>query len=186
MVLAFSNIRTPRPREAESAEARLQVRRHDPDAQGRRGKKSGEEDSPRFSLLEDSAEVSLESLKTFLESLISNHEFAPAPRPVIRPGPLTGTPYAQVPLRRGPYTAQAAAYQTAAKAAPIRIPPADAAQINAAQPPNGLTASDIDVLRILLQNVKNLILKGKSSLQIEPGASFVDSLVTAVAKAGTQ
>jgi hypothetical protein len=185
MLANFLNIRTKRPREAESADARLNIRRQDPDAQNRKSKDTPDEDGSSFALEEDSATVSLEALQNFLDGFLASQttlESAPAAtysKPNIPAG------LAATPLRTGPYTAQTRAYQMAARTSAIKIPQAPPRPAPLTQKAR-LPVHELQALLQLRVDLRLLALQGVTVLTIERGESFVQSLITAAAKAKIQ
>jgi hypothetical protein len=67
----FGNIFITRPRHAESTDTRLGIRRHDPEQEGRK-KKDGERENEAIFDTDDSATVTVEALRIFLENFLKS------------------------------------------------------------------------------------------------------------------
>lgn len=172
-----------RPRHAESADARLGIRRHDPDQDGRRKKEDGENSGSEFDR-DDSATVTVEALRIFLENFLQS--ITPAAQNVEKNFSAQSAGQNHQPRHIDGETAKAVgAYgRTAQKnehknEKPI-TPTVSAPDTGAA---TGLNAGEIRAIHGLLADLPELTARGIEYITIERGESFLASLVNAVEKA---
>lgn len=184
MVTNFGNITSLTPRHAENADARLDIRRHDPDHE-RQGKKEKEPDSgPGFDTY-DNAVVSVESLRVFLlnflQSLIDATGYdasiqisASAPQG-INQDPVAGD------KNISPRAARAAgAYQTTAQSSTAAQAPAKREDsVSKAL----LENEEIREIHSLLVDIDVLAARSIQTLTLEQDETFLKSLTAAVRKA---
>lgn len=178
----FGNLFITRSRQAEHADTRLDIRRHDPDQEGRR-KKDGEAKENSTFDTDDNATVTVEALRIFLENFLvtlqpqksdgghkitapQNHDPAPA----------------QKPHTDGQAAKAAGVYQHVAQKVD-RTAPHITHTHDETPPPVELAAADIRAIHQLLADLKPLTERGIEYLVIERSDSFLGSLVAAVEKA---
>ncbi len=182
----FSNLAqiVTKPRHAENADTRHDIRRHDPE-QEQGAKKDKREQGSTFDTY-DNAVVSVDALRVFLENFLAS---LTAPAAVAEVNLSAQgfnaddmTPDDDTPPR--PVDAQASraasVYQTGAKTAPRR-------HIPVTKPPEDPLLENADVRRIhgLLRDTAVLQSRGIEYLTIEQRETFLDSLAAAVAQALT-
>ncbi|MGB4058467.1 MAG: hypothetical protein WBK77_10335 [Alphaproteobacteria bacterium] len=187
MFSSFGNIFITPPRQAESADARLDIRRHDPDQENRRRKRD-ENSSDAFDGTEDSATVTVEALRLFLENFLKSLE----PKKDDGVGTLKADliipdqdSYAPPPVVDGAQARAAGVYRHVAQgveksAAPIVRPD------NVSAPSVELGADDVRTIYKLIDDLKPLIERGITHVTIERGESFLGSLVRAVTMAAAR
>jgi hypothetical protein len=176
----FGNLFITRPRLAEGTDARLDIRRHDPDQESRR-KKDEREQGETFDT-DDSATVSIEALRAFLENFLKTLESEKTDTPKISASPAAPVPEMQSSPRPvdGAAAAAAGVYKhVAQKVDRTAIP--EVSQDAASAPI--LEAADIRIILQLIEDLKPLSACGVEYLIIERGESFLASLVAAVARA---
>jgi hypothetical protein len=184
----YTNSGTPydrRIRQAEHADTRLGIRRHDPD----QNRKGHQDESPRSEgfLYEDNASVSVEALIVFLQSLTGDGlaertDRAPAAPGLDNAAPQTvsssqNRPAQDRPTGRSAHAAQA--YAQTARAGALAPP----IQNSAAASLPGLTESDLHSIHRLIGELKSLAQAGVEFLTIEREESFLQSLSSAAQKA---
>jgi hypothetical protein len=155
-------------RHAESADARLGIRRDEQRDQGRKksGKDEKDNEAPAW---EDSTVVSVRALQAFLESLTADQlPAAEAAAPVSVP---------QQPSSRQAADA-ARAYQSTARSS---APPAPAQAAAGDRPV--LAPDELDTIDKLISDLKFLAGRGVEQLNILRSDSFLQSLVDAAARA---
>ncbi len=172
-----------KPREAETTDTKLGIRRHDPDQEGRKKKKS-EEDEPTLFSEEDDATVSIEALRVFLDNFLRSLDEA-AGEAKTGGGEQQAAHNQNVettgPQAHGGEAAQAAsAYQATAQAT------SQGSHFDSAPTPGADTALESHEMRTihtLLADLKALSERGVQNLRIERGESFLQSLSAATEKA---
>lgn len=192
----FSNlaqILATRPRHAENADARLDIRRHDPD-QEKKHKDEEEEKKIGFDTY-DNAVVSVDALRVFLENFLAslatpgarNLNNANTALPAQNFSSETQLP--ETPQEK-PHSAEASraanVYQLGAKTAPR--PRADVAPVqNNVNPDseNILPNEEVRIIHGLLRDITVLQARGIEYLTIEKEDTFLASLAAAVKKALT-
>jgi hypothetical protein len=177
MFAELGNLFLRQMREAESTDARLDIKRHDPDQEKRGAKKQGDTDS---ALNEDDTSVSIEALSLFLVNFLKSLQTGPAEALVSRPDPADLSP--QAPSRALPASQAADAYAATARAfiGGRETPVIEySAQAKAA---DGLSTQEIRDIYGLLDDLKALSSRDVRFLKIEPGANFLQSLIQAVRK----
>ena len=162
------------PRHAENADARLDIKRHDPDQERR--KKDQKENSPDPFGDEEFAMVSVEALRLFLINFLKEQEQKNTP-PSSAPAPQAPA----APISPGASRA-ANAYAAGARTktqAPPEIKPLDE------QPPQEpqLQSHEVRTIHKLLQDLKIITEKNIDVLRIERSDTFLNALVAAVEKA---
>ena len=181
----FGNINPIKARQAENADARFGLRRHDPDE--RRPKKDDDADSPLHFDEDDSATVSVEALQMFLQNFLKSA--TESSREAAKPA--EGKPnFARPNIPQQPrrpvsgVAAQAmSAYQHSAQTArggALEIHESDKAQSVAES--LGLSSGEIRTIETLLVDLKALTQRGIGHVRIERGETFLDSLSAAVNK----
>ncbi len=192
----FSNLAqiVAKPRHAENADTRHDIRRHDPEQEQRSKKEKGERHSTFDTY--DNAVVSVEALRMFLENFLQSLTSGSAGENVNLSAQGFNTGFnaginagndnpndnsgSETPRTVDAQASRAASvYQTGAKTAPrVRIPVGNA-------PAQGSLVDNEDVRRIhgLLRDTAVLQSRGIEYLTIEQRDTFLDSLAAAVAKA---
>lgn len=177
----LANIAPNRPRHAEDADARLDIRRHDPEQeQGSKKGKDGEEKSTFDTY--DNAVISIASLRVFLENFLQSLS-APVKNADINLSAqgFNGDEQNEEPAPRhidAQASRAASIYQTGAKTAP-RTP----VQIAAPDEEPLLENEDVRKIHGLLRDTAVLLSRGVDFLTIERDETFLDSLAAAVKKA---
>jgi hypothetical protein len=181
----FSNLAqivTAKPRHAENADTRLDIRRHDPE-QEQRSKKEKREKGETFDTY-DNAVVSIDALRVFLQNFLQSLTTGPGGENVNLSAQdfNAGNDNPDDSETPRPVDAQASraasVYQTGAKTAPRK-------HIPVTEAPEGPLLENEDVRRIhgLLRDTAVLTSRGIEYLTIEQRETFLDSLAAAVAKA---
>jgi hypothetical protein len=157
------------PRQAEHADTRAEIKRHDPD-QPRRQKKDEKDDEELFFDTDDTATISVPALAAFIDNFISNQtpqgannsanpQTAPATSAPLSPAARAASAYAR--------TDHGARPEIAAPAAPAG---------------SSLSAADLRLMHKLRQDVQILMERRIDVLTIEKGESFLASLAASVNK----
>lgn len=172
-------------RQAEQADTRLQIRREDKENQG---KKDDPEEAPvdTSALWEDSTEVSVGALRTFLlEFLKGRGEAAPEAEAIIDEN--TSIMSGLTPEYRPPVTNKAAravkAYsslQTQNYGPPPVVAAAPAEPSGDVDLVSLLQADEVRTIHVLITELDQLAQKGIQTLTIEKADTFLESLVMAV------
>ncbi|MCB9988048.1 MAG: hypothetical protein H6868_01800 [Rhodospirillales bacterium] len=165
-------------RQTETTDTGLHIRRDDPRQQGRKNDRDRKDETDN-SLWEDSAEVSVSALRTFLEDLI-----APRQKPETSPESSENRETEPLPTQKpvSPQAATAAkAYQHSAetKGEPPVLPSHHSAR-SSDETANKLTQEDIDMIRRLISELYDLPGHTNLQLSLKPGNSFIQSLIDAV------
>jgi hypothetical protein len=190
MFSALGSLFITRPREAESADARLEIRRHDPEHERRKPKKHDRNEAQIFGD-DDIATVSVAALSVFLSNFldqaIAQHNTAEASGERIDVPNTAATPQTERPERPGPRPARS---EQAARAMNAYGTTAHATEKAAAQQPphqtnseSALSAEDTRTIHVLLRDLQILSENKIEFLTIERSGSFLQSLVHAVEKA---
>lgn len=173
MYTSFSKLYAAPPREAERADARYELRRHDPDQERRKNEREKKEPQSLFNE-EDYALVSVEALRVFLQNFLKNQSAsATAGEPQEQTAPKAP---AQGRAARAA-NAYAHASETGASGKYIDAP------APSAQAAPGLSEGDSRAINKLLEDLKTLSARRIEHLRIERGESFLQSLVHATEKA---
>ncbi len=183
MTTNLGNIHNVKPRHAENADARFDIRRHDPDQERRRKEQDSGEKKITFDTY-DNAVVSVDALRAFLENFLKSlhkpdtqkNMAAPAEKP-------EAAPPAESPERAvsAQATRAASLYQSAAKTAPRAVPPPPAENKKSTQ--DELGNEDVRTIHRLLSDIAILQARRIEYLKIEKGETFLASLSAAVEKA---
>lgn len=166
-------------RQAEKSDARLEIRRDEKQGQGKRQEEE-QEDSAGSDLWEDSTNVSVEALKTFLIQFLKSRgdEVPEAPEAASDSETVTLTPEYRPPASNR--AAQAVrAYGAMATQPPPAPPPAE----QAAQPVDLvslLAADEVRTMHVLITELEALSRQGVQTLTIEKADTFLEALVLAV------
>ncbi len=188
MFSTFGNIFVTRPRHAETTDTRQGIRRHDPDQESRRKKGEGETSDALFDT-DDSATVTVEALRIFLENFLKSldvkkPENARTNPAVAEPQTSPEIPTSPAQPVDGEAAKAAGVYQhVAQKVDRTAAPPAPESMETAPSADMLLAASDIRAIHKLLEDLKLLAARGIDYLTIERSDSFLNSLIAAVAKA---
>lgn len=183
MFSSFGNIFITRPREAESTDTRLGIRKHEPDQESRKKKDAKKEGGAAAD--DDSATVTVEALSVFLQNFLKSLETQKADGPSAQrvSDPSQKASSAQEPRQADGETSRAVGvYQHVASRVDRMSSPPVAEE---SQAPSILGAADIRTIHKLLEDLKPLSERGVEYLVIERSESFLGSLVAAVAKAKT-
>lgn len=168
----FGNLFITRSRQAEHADTRLDIRRHDPDQEGRRKKDDTQKENSGFET-DDNATVTVEALRVFLENFLVS----------LQPQKSDGGQKIIAPQNHAPKSAPRTHTDgEASRAAGVYQHVAQKVD-RTAPPPVELAAADIRTIHQLLADLKPLTERGIEYLVIERSDSFLGSLVAAVEKA---
>ncbi len=187
----FSNVGsifTTKPREAESTDTRLGIRRHDPDQEQPKKKKKDDEETAFFNE-GDEATVSIEALQIFLEnflrSLLETAGMPAAPAGDQAKQATSTKPTHQQTMKShdGEAAHAANAYQSTSFAV-NKATHFDSAPIQNAD--LGLESHEVRMIYDLLADLKILAEKNVQTLHIERGNTFLQSLAAAVKKSKAQ
>ena len=184
----FSNLAqiVTKPRHAENTDARLDIRRHDPE-QEQGSKKDKREKGETFDTY-DNAVVSIDALRVFLQNFLESLTSKSGDENVSLSAQGFNTRFNadndnpaedEAPRPLDAQASRAASiYQTGAKTAPRKYIPVT-------QAPEGPLLENEDVRRIhgLLRDTAVLTSRGVEYLTIEQRETFLDSLAAAVAQA---
>jgi hypothetical protein len=157
-------------RHAESADARLEIRRDEQREQEGRKYPKEKKDDPSAAW-DDSTVVSVRALQAFLESLIADQARKPATAPATPPA-------APLPASTGQAAQAARAYRTTANVAEPPAPPPAAPGDKPL-----LTAEELRTIHRLIGDLKLLADRKVEHLNILRSDSFLQSLVDAAARA---
>lgn len=166
-------------RQAEAADARLEIRREEKENGGK--KKDGREESADDSALwEDSMAVSVAALHSFLVEFLKSHG-APLPQ---EEQIAVAAPSADYQEPRPPVNSIAAravkAYTAMAPAAPSSIAPSTPETPVVVNPADLLSAEEIRAIHVLITDVDALAKSGVQTLNITIVGTFLESLIEAV------
>ncbi len=169
------------PRHAENADARLDIRRQDPDEKRRKGEK--EEDSKDPLEQEDKTSVSLSALQAFLKNFLKSLEDSPSEQKNdASPAHISKALNAQA---KAPHSQKATKAQNAyATAARTTTPENDfsAKEAQKAASSLGLSSEEVRTIHTLLEDLEALSKQGIINLEIQRSSTFLQSLVSAVEK----
>jgi hypothetical protein len=178
---------TPVPRQTEEIDARMAIRRQEPDYERpKRGRKESARDEHSGSY--DMATVSVEALQAFLENFVEAQEKKAA---IAEEAPLIHAPLPPSEQAMQPQESSAKPHDTAAaKAAGLyrssarRVPSAAASEglpiRNTQSPHMDIGPEDIRTIHSLLTDLKDLSARGVQFLTIMQEESFLQSLTGAV------
>lgn len=180
MFSGLVNILSTRPRYAENADTRLEIKRHDPEQERRQKEKQEQEEKIGFDTY-DNAVVSVESLRVFLQNFLQSVlDKSPASTmPSDTAAPVSpNIPDAPMPHPHAAEASHAASvYKTAAKTArPRMVTPEEA-------PQSIIDNDEIRMIYKLLNDTAVLRQRGVEFLTIERDDTFLQSLAAAVQKA---
>lgn len=188
MFTSFQNIFVTAPRQTENADARMNLRHHDPEYQRREKKKKDKNPFNPFDV-SGVATVSIEALELFLEKFIKEGE-----RHLGEQKTLTGQAFeksfkdgAGAPKTRksGQAAKAAGAYQHSAEVnvKGNLLDRADSADNNAPIPTFDMDHKTLRLTRQLLDDIRELRRRDIEFLTVEKAADFLGNLQNAVAKA---
>lgn len=184
MFSALGSIFSTKPRQAEHADTREEIQRHDPDFE--RGRKKNAPDQEKDTH-QDNATVSITALKTFLENFIKDTSQDQAHKQSESSPQTADNQYQpseiQTPTTQASSTAAkaASAYETMAKTkekSQILLETTD----QATGPTLDLKAADIRTIHKLIENLEILTTANIEYLHIERAETFLSSLENAVNK----
>lgn len=168
-----------KPRETETSDTRLDIHRHDPDAERR--KNESDDENVNALLNEDDAEVSIEALYIFLENFLQSQIDK------AKQGEATKTELPDAPQERQP------AAEPKGKAAVAINAYTQAAEVtqtksimdNSTPSPQemDIDSEEVRMIHALLSDLKILSARNVQSLHIERDETFLLSLTHAVQKA---
>lgn len=166
----LGNIQLHKPRQAETADTRLGIGRHEKDAHQNKSGKDKDED---FFDQEDSTTVSIEALRVFLLNFLKSQQEAESKEsaPQINTAVASPAPSSEAAQAAGAYAATAKANERT--------------EISAEETATQEMLSTEDTRRMLalLETLKFLEQNGVEFLAIERGESFLSSLINAAEKA---
>lgn len=162
-----------RLRHTEHSDAWLGIRRQDPD-QGRRGSRERKEESAAGFDTYDNAEVSVDALKAFLENFL-----------LTRHGVSISAPSSQKPAENNANSASSLAARAAGAygAAAARNPAMADTAVQAAEAETTHENEDVRAIRRLLADIAILQARGVTTLRLERGETFLESLSQAAKRA---
>lgn len=169
-------------RQAESTDARLEIRREEKQDQGKK-REHKEESAAEGDLWEDSTTVSVEALKTFLiEFLKSKGQETEEERRSVEKAPSAYTP---APLQATTTMAARAMKAYGSHTLTPAPPPTEPRQttdetVNLA---DLLAADELRAMHALIRELESLSRQGLQTLTIEKQDTFLGALVTAVEQA---
>ncbi|GJL85696.1 MAG: hypothetical protein DHS20C02_14710 [Micavibrio sp.] len=186
MFSSVSSIFATKPREAESTDTRLGIRRHDPDQEQPKRKKKDDEEATFFNE-GDEATVSIEALQIFLEnflhSLLETTGMPAAPAN----NPAQHTQKMPMKSHDGPAAHAANAYQSTSYAVNKETHFDSAPGQNKVENLDiGLESHEVRMIYALLADLKILAQQNVQTLHIERGNTFLLSLAAAVEKSKMQ
>jgi len=166
-------------RQAESTDARLEIRREEKENSGK--KKDQEKDAADDAALwEDSMQVSVAALHTFLVEFLKSHG-APLPQEELAVSVEAVNEHAEP---RGPVSSVAAravkAYTAMAPTTSAPMPPVTNEAPVEVNPADLLSAEEIRTIHSLIADVDGLAKAGHQTLSITMVGTFLESLVQAV------
>jgi len=180
MVSTFGNISLSTRRLAENADARLEIRRHDPDQQGNSRQKDEEDPKAAFDTY-DNTVISIDSLRIFLENFLKS--LYQKPEAVQNTAEISietgisesaGKPVsAQASRAAGLYQSAARTVRTPVLSTPTAPTPAE----------SGVGNDEIRTIHRLLGEIAILQARKIEYVTIERGETFLGSLAAAIAKA---
>jgi hypothetical protein len=179
----FGNLFITRSRQAEHADTRLDIRRHDPDQEGRRKKDDTQKENSGFET-DDNATVTVEALRVFLENFLVSlqPQKSDGGNKIIAPQNHVPESAAR-PHTDGEAAKAAGVYQHVAQKVDREAKHTASHTHDDTPPPVELAAADIRTIHQLLADLKPLTERGIEYLVIERSDSFLGSLVAAVEKA---
>lgn len=170
------------PRQAEATDARLGIKRHDPEEERRKNKnRPGAEDFEE----EESPVLSVAALRIFLESLLAKHKSDFSEAAEIKVESEIFQNASSLPPER---SSGRAVYASRAYSHAAETSAAAQTGMSSQMKDNGmsaahLSAEDSKIARELLQNLKILEESGIENLPIKQGPDFIESLKRAVQSA---
>lgn len=181
MASPLGQVFTVKPRQAESADARFDIRRHDPDQERKNKNHDDGEKKITFDTY-DNAVVSVDALRAFLENFLNSLQKPDAQTNISLPENFTPPSGDETQAKHVDAQASRAAnlYKYAAKTAPRTAPVAPSPQ-----EPSGpdLGNEDVRAIHRLLADITILQSRKIEYLTIEKNETFLASLSAAVTKA---
>jgi hypothetical protein len=175
----LANLVTAKPRHAENTDARLDIRRHDPE-QEKDSKKDRDGEKPGTFDTYDNAVISIASLRLFLENFLQSLT-TPAKNENIDLSAQDFQTDENTELSPRPVDAQASRaaniYQAGARTAP-RVP----VQVASPKEEPLLENEEVRKIHALLSDTAVLQARGVEFITIERAETFLDSLAAAVKK----
>jgi hypothetical protein len=182
MPINFGHVYSTTNRHTENSDARLDIRRHDPDQQRRNKNQSDADDKPKFNTYDD-AVVSVDALRLFLENFLKTHAASDSTDKTElpaksfsreeRPGQKTLSAQA---------SRAASAYQNTSS---NTVKNANSHIETSPEPGSGpdLQTEEIKSIYVLLRDIRILQARGIKFLTIERSDTFLMSLSIAVTNA---
>lgn len=181
MAINFGHVYSTTQRHAENSDARLDIRRHDPDQQRRNKNQSGTNDKSKFNTYDD-AVVSVDALRIFLENFLKT---LTTPDGVDKTETKAQSFSNDERTEAKPVSANASraasAYQTTSATTKNSAPPIEPTVEHSTKP--GLKNEEIKAIHALLTDIAALQARGVKFLTIERSDTFLMSLSIAVANA---
>lgn len=168
-------------RQAESADARMEIRREEKDS-GKRKQYHEDPGTDDNDFWEDSMAVSIPALRTFLIDFLKNHG-APSPEDVGATEDVANfltTDYIDTPPPVSPLAAKAIKAYTSLSTPTPTITPAAPAHNMPEHPLSPLKPDEIRAIFKLIEDLTNLNRAGMDTLTFRMTGTFVDSLQDAV------
>lgn len=171
------------PRQAESTDTRLGIRRDEERGEGRKNKER-EEKPDETDLWQDSTVVSVAALRAFLENL-AGEAVIPATQPAGSGGEVVApsSSSAQESLPPSPAAHAAQTYKATAQRAENSAPPPPAVRSDPQTAGIDLSLDEVRIMHALADDLAFLAEKGVMQLNIPRGASFLKSIMDAVTHA---
>ncbi len=188
MFTAINNIWADAPRHAERTDTRQALQRHDPDQQGRRKHNGASKDEePNH---ENTTTISIEALKTFLDTLLESKGSTPPPHTqTTQPQPEDYKIQQELDLGTTPENAPRTSSATAARAASLYKAASSAIKYNSllkttdtasSAPEINLNSADLITIHTIRNDLETLSHNNIKYLQIQHGKNFLNSLFTAI------
>lgn len=181
MFSGLVNMLTAKPRYAENADARQEIKRHDPEQERRKKDQQNEEEKIRFDTY-DNAVVSVDSLRIFLQNFLQSmlEKITPVNAAQISPSieKSNDSAFAAAQLISAETSRAVNVYKTAAKTARPSVQ-----EMHQESQKLPLDNDEIRMIYKLLNETAVLQARGVEFLAIERDETFLKSLDAAVQKA---
>lgn len=167
-------------RQAESADARLEIRREEKEHRKKRDE-ADDESAENDAMWEDSTTVSIEALRSFLIDFLKSHG-ADAPQETVSLAAQDMPPPEQRPPVSSVAARAAKAYGAFTPAPPPVIPHPDSVSTEEqeADPAALLPAAEIRAIHTLIADLEALAAGGQTTLSFKMTGTFLESLAAAV------
>jgi len=166
-------------RQAEKSDTRLEIRREEKESQGK--KQDFEEESVDTSALwEDSTEVSVEALRTFLIEFLKTRGDDTGGGATAQPSAASATPAAPAPTV-SPVAARAVQAYASTASHTVHAPPEpEMEEEETGDLADLLKADELRTIHVLIHELDVLARRGIGTLTIEKADTFLEALVQAV------